>query len=127
MRILPAFSAQMVQSNLFDFTAKERTDEAIERANEHADPEWKALAKRWLKTICEQHQTFTVDTLCNVLSTFPEIETRNTSALGAVMRFGAGQNWMRQTGEWELSKDPKKHSRALRKWQSLIYRNRTDF
>lgn len=119
---MTSFSAQMIQSNLFDFTARERTDEAIERAETHADPQWSMYARVCLKSICELKHSFTVDDLCHALSRY-DVETHNTSALGAIMRHGAKMGWMKKTEEYTKSKIPAKHMRVIPIWQSLLYKS----
>ena len=114
-----SFSSQAIQSNLFDFSSQEVTNEAVARSGEHAAPEWSKYARVCLRSLCERKQTLTVDDLCALLSRY-DVHTHNSSALGAIMRHGAKSGWMKLSGEYKKSDDPKKHSRVLPIWQSLL-------
>ncbi len=113
------FSKAIIQSELAGRSPKEVTEEAIQRSANHADPHWMEVALFWLQHVCQNESRFTVDVLCEALS-HTEAKTHDNSALGPVMQHGAKQGWMRKTGEYVKSKDPKKHCRVLPVWESLL-------
>ena len=114
--MIQSFSSSSIQSNLFDFTPDGIINEAIQRADDNADKEWKEEATKMLYELCLRKREITVDDLRDVLTH----HTHNNSALGAIMRFGARANWTQMSG-YAKSTDPKKHKRIIAVWTSLIY------
>jgi hypothetical protein len=75
------FSSLAIQSNRSDFTTQELRDEAIERAETHASPEWKADAYRAIEDLCVKRREFTSDDLWGVIEM-----PKEPRALGGVFR-----------------------------------------
>ncbi len=99
--------------------AKAATDEAIERVEEHADPEWKAHALDAIESCARSFPTFTTDAVWALLDGGPE--THEPRALGAVMREAARRGWVESTDRTEQTARVHAHQRPARVWHSLIY------
>lgn len=95
-------------------------DSLIQASHDVASQEWKDAAIQCVWEICTRYETFTSDPVRNLLEK-KGIPCKNMSSLGGVMREAAKNNWCEWKGDWETSTRPSSHSRALRKWRSLIY------
>lgn len=93
-------------------------DEAIARADEHAEPDWRDVAFAAVKRLAARHVRFTPD---DVWAEMPDDAptTHEGRAMGAVMRRAARAHLIAPTGEWVPSIRPEHHAGPKRVWRGL--------
>jgi len=107
----------MNEMTLFDpVTAHAVTDEAVERADAHADADWMAAALEAVESCAERHALFTTDDVYRYLS---GVATDEPRAMGAVMRKAQALGLCQATGDYRPSLRPQAHQNPKRVWQSL--------
>lgn len=110
------YSSAIIERNTDNITL----DELITLTGEAANQEWYKAAIDALKFVCESRKEFTVDHVRELLDNFP-VKTKNTSALGAVMKEGKQNGWCISTGLPVRSDRLETHGRFITKWESMIY------
>ena len=61
-------------------------DEAMARADQHAQPEWKDLARRCIEWLARERRTFTSDDIWDALAEhYPNVQTHEHRALGPIL------------------------------------------
>jgi hypothetical protein len=114
-----AHSPTPSQDSIFDTAAAlAATDEAIERAGDHADGNWSARALEAVRRVALRKSTFIVDEVWHELGEEPA-EPR---AMGAVMRRAADAGIIIATADWQASERVTAHRNPRKIWQSLIVR-----
>ena len=91
-----------------------RADDGIQRADEHASPDWKEQALAAVRQVCAAQREFLCD---DIWSTGLE-ETRENRALGAVMRKAAKLGWCVRTDRTRPS--VRSHGSPKPVWRSLL-------
>jgi hypothetical protein len=89
-------------------------EDAIRRADEHADTEWKDRAYAVLVAIAGRGVPFTADDVWDSLAAYSEA-THEPAALGPVFRRAAKAQLIRKTGRLIPSRHPRRH-RDLTEW-----------
>lgn len=108
------------QETLFDpLAAIAARDEAIQRVDDHAAPEWKALAHKTLREVAAATAEFTTDDLIRAGLNKP----REPRALGAIMRWGVSHGLIEATGRVRRSEQVTNHSRPMAVWRSRVYKD----
>jgi predicted xylose isomerase-like sugar epimerase len=75
-----------MEQGQFNFEeGKRRRDEAMGRADDHANNEWKVLASMAVFLLAGGMETFTTDDVWRLMATRPEVTTHEPRALGPVM------------------------------------------
>jgi len=99
----------------FDEYAEARAarDEAMDRVNENADPEWKDLATTTVLRVAVAYAEFTTDDVWEVLGDEKPHEPR---ALGPIMALLSRRNIIRKTGGMRESKRPEAHMNPKAVW-----------
>lgn len=92
--------------------------EGIERADESADPDWKARADDAIERVARMMPEFTSD---DVWEHGGLGGTRENRALGPRMRSAAQRGIITATENFRPTRQVKSHSSPARVWRSLIY------
>ena len=93
--------------------------DGMDRAEQNADPLWKAAALQVVHDICSECPTFTADDVLERLESL-EVETHDNRALGAVMRHCAKLGLCQLTDRVQPSRLKIRHCRPVAVWRSLI-------
>lgn len=99
--------------------AENRKREALQRVEEHADPDWKTFALETIRLVAETRYEFTTDEIQELLDIAP-VQTHEPRALGAVMIQAARLGLIAQTDRFITSKSVRRHRAPKRVWRSLI-------
>jgi hypothetical protein len=100
---------------------QDAANEAIERVEQHADPNWMAYARTTLSALVDIRERFTSDDVWDLLErSYPEVRTHERRAMGAVMRYGIRMGWCERTGEWQESNRTVCHGRPVAVYRSLV-------
>ncbi len=108
--------AQVVCERADVTTTDDATDEAIARADQAANEEWKQMARRVIESIIQRGGEFTSDLVQQVLAELP-VHTHETRALGGIMREFARAGRIRSTGRFEKSTRAACHQNPKRVWE----------
>ena len=109
---LDMFSSLAVRSNRQDFTSEELKEEALERVEEHADPEWKKKVMEKIMDVCTKKREFCADDI--------QVEgTHNNSALGAMIKKAEKMGICKSVG-YTHSARKGRHSGILILWKSNL-------
>jgi hypothetical protein len=101
----------MTQANLFDAVrARAARDEAIERVEVSASPEWKARARSAVLRLADELRVFTTDDVWRVIP-----KPREPRALGAVMQQLARAGRIKHAG-WAKSAQVSRHHTDVKTW-----------
>lgn len=107
------------QGDLLDLVAAmQARDEAIQRADDHADPEWRGETLHLIRCLAVTQDYMTTDDVWETLGDAQSTHERR--ALGAVMQQAARNGWIKPTDRTRPSARPACHARPVRVWQSLI-------
>lgn len=97
-------------------------NEAIERVERNADSEWKDGAYLACCLVAESLIEFTTDDVWEYMERlFPNAQTHEPRAMGAIMRKAARDGKIVPTGEYAKSSRSECHSRPVMIWESLIF------
>lgn len=99
------------------FTAAATADQAIQTADEHADPEWRDAALAAGRRAAARLDLLTSD---DVRREIQGASTHEPRALGAVMRALAKEGIIVATDRYVKSGRVEAHDRPMRCWRSLI-------
>jgi hypothetical protein len=91
-------------------------DDAMQRVDEHADPDWKTLALAAIRKTCEQRAEFHVDDVWTI-GDLPR--TREDRALGPQMLKAARLGWCVKTDRVRPS--VRSHLSGKPVWRSRLY------
>lgn len=98
-----------------------RTDDAIDRADRHADDEWKEIALATVFDLARRLNRFTAeDVTFRMADTHPDVTTHEPRALGAVMRRAASKRWIIATQDYTMTRRDTRNAAPVRVWASLI-------
>lgn len=95
-------------------------DDAIARAERHADDRWKSLTFSIIKHLAESLPEFTTDHVWTWLQEYPEIHTHERRALGSMMRAAGKSGWIEPTDRYVNSQRPECHARPVKVWRSRL-------
>ena len=98
------------------FAAFAARDEAIERADRHANEAWKQAAEATILHIARMRPTFTADDVWKHLQAHANVETHEPSALGAIFNKLRREGLIRHTGEFTVSRRVSRHAAPMRVW-----------
>lgn len=101
-------------NDLYDIALAAKED-AIGRADTHADSDWKEAAYRAVCDVAERLVDFTADDIWPLLERSGE-STHEASALGPVFLRAARENLIEQTGEMRQTRFARRH-RKLTVWR----------
>lgn len=95
------------------FSVFEARDEAIARADEHADEAWKARAEAVVLLLARMRQTFTADDVWAYMTAHHQESTHEPRALGAVITRLAKANKIRKVG---YTPSKRRHAAPIAVW-----------
>jgi hypothetical protein len=96
-----------------------RREEGINRADKHANEQWKDVALDAVRKTARELRFFVAD---EVWKRMPATaKTHENRALGAVMRKAAGFGWIKATDRFRTTEQKKSHRRPIREWESQIH------
>jgi hypothetical protein len=99
-------------------TATQLRDEGIQQVGDNANAAWTNLVLQIIKQLSSQSLTLTSDDVWLELQKYPEIQTHQPSAMGAMFRRAFSIGLISSTDNFVLSKRPSSHARPIRVWQS---------
>ena len=99
-------------------TATQLRDEALEQVEENANADWTNLVIQIIKDLTTKSATITSDDVWLELQNYPEVQTHQPSAMGAMFRAASKQNIIVSTDRFICSTRPSSHARPIRVWQS---------
>lgn len=102
-----------MQASLFNIT-----QEAITRAELHADPQWKQKAYKAVQDLVDRVPRFTADDVWNLLD-YQEVYTHEPRAMGAVIQLAVKNRLIRHTGKYKKSERKEAHQRPISIYESL--------
>lgn len=106
---------------LFDVLAAiEARDEAINKAENNANPHWKQAAEMAIRSIAVDRNEFTSDDVWLWLHDMAIEMPHEPRALGAMMVRASRQGLIKTTDRVRQSERPECHARPIRIWRSLI-------
>lgn len=104
------------QQMIFDHVASRAArDEGIQRVDEHADPDWKALAAAALDVVIARGRPFTSDHVWAEVGVYP----RERRALGPLLVAARRDGRIRKTGRYVNSTRPEHHSYPCAEWVAV--------
>jgi hypothetical protein len=120
--ILRSYGVPLVHTPHGINAATQARDEAIDRVEKNADPDWAEAAYLACCLVAEDQQFFTTDNVWEKISTaFPQFKTHEPRAMGAVMRRAAKDGVVSPTDEYVRSDRQECHRRPMMRWESLIF------
>jgi hypothetical protein len=96
--------------------ADDETEAAIQRVQQHADPNWRNEAQEAVAHCARTMRHFTSDDVHDAMS--QEFRTHEPRAMGAVMRWGVGQGLIRHSGRQVKTKRAQSHRSPRTVWES---------
>lgn len=96
--------------------------DALQRVDEHADPDWRELAYRCVLAVARRLEHFTTDEVIDELTQHPAITTHEPRALGPVMMRAARANVIVATDRFTKSNAVSRHRAPKQVWRSLVYK-----
>lgn len=108
----------MSQDDLLSLIDQQR-DEAIQRVNAHADPDWKDTAYATGYRIASCQESLLSEDIWQALSD-QGVHTHEPRAMGAVMRRLHADKVIQPTDQFVKSPSPLGHGRPSRIWKSLL-------
>jgi len=115
-----SFSQSAKDSNIADSTGSDLADEGIQAAMDNANEKWKADVLEILRYLSITHREFNADDLARIMKT-DGVPNTHPNAIGGLFREANKRNWCKKTDKYVKSKVPKKHSRILLIWESLLH------
>lgn len=102
-----------------------RTD-AIQRADDHADPDWRDVAYDCVVAVAQRCAMFTTDQVIDELAKHPTVSTHEGRALGPVMMRAQRNNIIVATDQFVNSEAVSRHRAPKRVWASLVINQQFD-
>ncbi len=97
-------------------------DEAIDRVEKNTNPDWAEAAYLACCLVAEEQPLFTTDNVWQKMSyLYPQFQTHEPRAIGAVMRRVAREDKICGTDDYVKSNRPECHHRPQMIWKSLIH------
>lgn len=91
---------------------------AITDADDHADTEWKAAARRAVRHVADANLYFTTDLIWPLLD--GDVTTHERRAMGAIMKWAHREGLIAPTDRFTASTRGVNHAQPLRVWRSLL-------
>lgn len=101
-------------------TATQLRDEALDQVEDNANAEWFATALQVIKDLAERAEKLTSDDVWEELKNYPQVQTHQPSAMGAIFRRAFNLELIVATDNFVSSKRPSSHSRPIRVWKSKL-------
>lgn len=120
--LTPRLQTPPRRSVLHPVRARVARDNAIARADKHADEAWKAAALEAVKRVAETNARFNTDKVIDLLAG-ENVSTHEPRALGPIMQRARRMGWITATAEYVKSAAVSRHCAAKMVWKSNLYRN----
>lgn len=115
-----SFSAAIAP--IHQMSIEDHLADCLQRVEDNANPIWKEKARYCLELICENRSEFTSDTLWQYMDAmYPNVSTKNHSAMGAIICRAAKDGLCRPTGHYIPSVRKSAHKRKIGVWESKLY------
>jgi hypothetical protein len=101
-------------------TAKKLRDAGLQQVEENANKEWTELVIDIIETLARTSSQVDSDKVWVELQKFPQIQTHQPSAMGAMFKLASNKGWITPTDRFVNSKRPSSHARPIRVWNSII-------
>jgi len=102
--------------------ASELTEQAIERADEHANPDWKKIFMQTLIDVAVSEESFTTDQVWRRLADNPHVpKTHERRAAGALVKRAVRANVISYSAATRPSERAHCHGSILRVYESKIH------
>lgn len=95
------------------------TDEAVQRAEDHADKNWLRSAYEMVELLASRGKPFTTDDVWDLLIEHAVPGTPEPRAMGAVIRQAQSRKLIIATSEYRLSKRIECHKNPKRVWKPV--------
>lgn len=103
-------------------TGRQLRDEGIQQVEENANAEWTSLVLQVIRDLASQAATLTSDDVWEELQRYPQVQTHQPSAMGAMFRRAFSAEIIATTDAFVISKRPTSHCRPIRVWESKIWK-----
>lgn len=101
-------------------TATQLRDEALNQVEDNANAEWFATALQVIKNLASKVEKLTSDDVWEELKNYPQVQTHQPSAMGAIFRRASNLELIVATDNFVSSNRPSSHSRPIRVWKSKL-------
>lgn len=102
-----------------DMLAEAARDEAMARADGHADPLWRDAAMRVIRSLAASGAEFTTDEVWSALARSGHV-THEPRALGALMVQAGKAGIVKPTDRYRNSRRVECHARPVRVWVGVV-------
>jgi hypothetical protein len=101
-------------------TATQLRDQALEQVEDNANKTWTDLVAKIIADLANQMTEFTSDDVWNELKNYPEVQTHQPAAMGAMFRNASKLGHIKPSDSFIASKRPVSHARPIRVWNSNL-------
>jgi hypothetical protein len=101
-------------------TAIQLRDEALEQVKDNANKAWTNLVSKIITELASRMTEFTSDDVWNELKKYPEVQTHQPAAMGAMFKHSSKTGQIQPTDRFIASKRPISHARPIRIWNSKL-------
>jgi hypothetical protein len=101
-------------------TATQLRDEALEQVEDNANKAWTNLVSKIITELASEMTEFTSDDVWNELTNYPEVQTHQPAAMGAMFKHASQMGQIQPTDRFIASKRPISHARPIRIWNSNL-------
>ena len=107
-------------------TATQLRDEALDQVEDNANAEWTALVTKIIADLANQMSLLTSDDVWNELKNYPDVQTHQPAAMGAMFRKANSTGYIKPTDRFVASKRSVSHARPIRVWESKLWKAAND-
>jgi hypothetical protein len=104
-------------------TAIELRDKALEQVEDNANKVWTDLVAKIIGQLANQMTQFTSDDVWDELKSYPEVQTHQPAAMGAMFKNASQTGQIQPTDRFIASKRPISHARPIRVWNSNLLKS----
>ena len=101
-------------------TATQLRDEALEQVEDNANKAWTDLVTKIISQLSNRLDFFTSDDVWDELKNYPEVQTHQPAAMGAMFKHASQMGQIQPTNRFIASKRPVSHARPIRVWNSNL-------
>jgi hypothetical protein len=102
-------------------TAIQLRDESLQQVEDNANAEWTNLVIKLIRDTALSSFTLTSDDIWLKLRDYPDVQTHQPSAMGAMFKAASHMKLITATDRFIASKRPSSHARPIRVWQSNFF------
>jgi hypothetical protein len=101
-------------------TATQLRDEALEQVEDNANTAWTDLVTKIIGQLANRLDHFTSDDVWDELKNYPQIQTHQPAAMGAMFKKASNIGYIKPTARFIASKRAVSHARPIRIWTSNV-------